>query len=185
MTLTPWFSFLRQSLHLNWDFCGVWFQRGKWYGNFRLFPDHGESSLRVKDFQATQSSSGLLLCRKHSLGRGTNGACFCIRWSFYSDDRNSFYSLFFDGHNFRLMKSFCTFPEISKVWIQPGCQLSYRLKMSWDWETALNNIVISVNNRSSVSLCFSGPTVHICISPGFTSYYELATLFGHPLSPTQ
>lgn len=115
----------------------IWeFQSGSWGGR-----------LWARDFQATQSIPGLLLCRKHSWGRGMDGACSCVRW--FLSLRTQEFSLvakavLFDDHNFRLVKSFWTFPET-------GCQLFYRPKLSWDWEIVLNNIIISVNTRWSVS----------------------------------
>lgn len=115
----------------------IWeFQSGSWGGR-----------LWARDFQATQSISGLLLCRKHSWGRGVDGACSCVRWSL-SLRTQEFplvsKAVLFEDHNFWLMKSFWAFPET-------GCQLFYRPKLSWDWEVVLNNIIISVNTRWSVS----------------------------------
>lgn len=68
------------------------------------FQDDGGSSLWVRDFEATPSSSLLLLGRKRSGGGGADGACSCIRRSLFLPEQEFpllSQSVFFDGHNFR------------------------------------------------------------------------------------
>lgn len=53
-------------------------------------------------------------------------------------------------------------PKPARFRLSQSVIFFYRWKMSWDWEIALNNIIISVNTRLSISR----PTTHSHINSG-------------------